>query len=76
MMETKSDTVRRLVANRRYKEALRIAKDFHLGISRADLDDMKTGYECIVHERFYKSLGYDTENKIDKAICTIMRIYG
>ena len=33
-MERKSDTVRRLVAAGDFKAALRIAKDFRLGISK------------------------------------------
>lgn len=48
-MERKSDTVRRLVAAGDFKAALRIAKDFRLGISKEDHDDMRRGYECLVH---------------------------
>ena len=44
-MERKSDAVRRLVAEGNYKAALRIAKDFRLGIAKADSDDMRRGYE-------------------------------
>lgn len=42
-MERKSDTVRRLVAAGDFKAALRIAKDFRLGISKEDSDDMREG---------------------------------
>lgn len=75
-MERKSDTVRRLVSERRFKEALRIAKDFRLGINKTDSDDMKRGYECIVHPAFYKQLGMDTDKIAQKGVETIIRLYG
>ena len=74
--EKKSDTVRRLVSGGQYKEALRIAKDFRLGISKADSDDMRRGYEAIVHPRFFKSLGMDTAKIAQKAVETVIRLYG
>lgn len=58
-MERKSDTVRRLVAAGDFKAALRIAKDFRLGISKEDSDDMRRGYECMIHGAFYQSIGKD-----------------
>ncbi len=75
-MERKSDTVRRLVAAENFKGALRIAKDFHLGITREDSEDMKMGYECLVHPDFYKQLGYDTTKIAQKGVETIKRLYG
>lgn len=75
-MERKSDTVRRLVSEHKYKEALRIAKDFRLGICNADSEDMKRGYECIVHPDFYKQLGMDTDRIAQKGVETILRLYG
>lgn len=75
-MERKSDTVRRLVAEQNYKGALRIAKEFRLGISKEDSEDMKRGYECIVHPDFYKQIGYDTDKIAQKGVETIKRLYG
>ena len=75
-MERKSDLVRRLVSERRYKEALRIAKEFRLGIKKDDSDDMRRGYECMVHSRFYKQLGIDTDKIAQKGVETIIRLYG
>ena len=42
-MERKSEAVRRLVAAGDFKAALRIAKDFRLGISKEDSDNMRRG---------------------------------
>ena len=75
-MERKSDTVRRLVSERKFKEALRIAKDFRLGIQKDDSEDMKRGYECIVHPEFYRQLGLDTDKIAQKGVETILRLYG
>lgn len=75
-MEKKSDKVRRLVAAGNYKEALRIAKEFRLGIGREDSEDMKMGYECMVHARFYKDLGMDAEQISQKGVATVKRLYG
>ena len=75
-MERKSDTVRRLVAAGEYKAALKIAKDFRLGIGAEDRDDMQRGYECLVWPSFYQSIGVDTRETAAKAVETVIRLYG
>lgn len=74
--ERKSDVVRRLVSEGEFKSALRIAKDFRLGISRKDSEDMKRGYECMVHPRFYESIGIDPRQTALKGVETVQRLYG
>ena len=46
-MEKKTDTVRRLTADGDFKGALRIAKDFRLGITKQESSAMKLAYECM-----------------------------
>lgn len=75
-MERKSDMVRRLVSLGDYKAALRIAKDFRLGISKSQSDDMKRGYECIVHPEFYRSIGYDIDSTVAQGVATLKLLYG
>ena len=75
-MERKSDAVRRLVAAEKYKEALKIAKDFHLSISKEDSDAMKRGYECMVWPDFYKEIGKNPSEISHMAIETVERLYG
>ncbi len=75
-MERKSDTVRRLVAAGDFKAALRIAKDFRLGISKQDSDDMRRGYECLVHPGFYKSIGKNPSEIAQKGVEVVQRLYG
>lgn len=75
-MVRKSDMVRRLVAEKQYKKALKIAKEFKLGITPEQSLRMKKAYECMVHERFYLSLGEDIKARIADGIDTIVGIYG
>lgn len=75
-MERKSDAVQRLVASGEFKSALKIAKDFRLGITKAESDAMTLGYECMVHARFYEQLGYDLKQKIAEGIEVLTKLYG
>ena len=67
-MERKTEVVRSLVRSGELKQALKIAKDFRLGISKPDSDAMKLAYECMVHERFYKQLGYNLSEKVAEGV--------
>lgn len=73
-MEKKTEMVRRLISSKDYKSALRIAKDFRLGITKEQSDAMTLAYECMVHERFYKSLGYNLEEKIKAGINVLISV--
>lgn len=74
--EKKSDVVRRLVRERDYRSALRIAKGFRLGISKDDLDAMRLAYECMVNPGFYRQLGRDPAAEIKRGIGVLVRLYG
>ena len=71
-----SDIVRDLVAQKKYKSALRYAKSFHLGISGDDRVQMTRAYECMNYPDFFLSIGMDPEEEIRKGIETIVRLYG
>ena len=75
-MEKKSDKVRRLVTAEDYKGALRIAKDFRLGITKEQSSAMRLAYECMVHDGFYRQLGYDLKQKIAEGIEVLKELYG
>ena len=74
-MEKKTDIVRGLVAGGDYKKALGIVKTFRLGISREDSIAMTRAYECLVSERFYRSLGVNVAESIEKGVQTLKRYY-
>jgi hypothetical protein len=76
MPEKKSDIVRNHIANGDYTKALKIAKDFRLGISKTDSDAMKLGWECMHSPEMYKQMRYDTEAAKDTAITILCKLYG
>lgn len=67
-MERKSDKVRRLVAEGDYKAALRLAKDFRIGLTKAEGDAMKFAYECMVYPDFYRQVGRNIEQTIEQGV--------
>lgn len=75
-MVKKSDKVRSLVSSQNYRAALCIAKDFRLGIAREQSDKMARAYECMVHERFYRSLGVDIPQSINEGVEVLVGLYG
>lgn len=75
-MEKKSDLVRRFVSQRDYKKALALAKDFRLGITPEQSEMMKLGYECMVHARFYRSIGTDVEMAVQNGKRVVTELYG
>ena len=73
----KTDIVRGLVAAGDYKAALRIAKDFRIGITKEQRSDMIRGFECMTDgKRFYQSIGCDTAKIAQKGIETVISLYG
>lgn len=75
-MERKSDKVRRLVKAGQWKAALAIAKGFRLGITPEQSSTLTLAYESMVHERFYKELGQNTELNIRNGIDLLVQMYG
>lgn len=74
--ERKSDRVRRLIREGEYTAALRIAKDFRLGISKEQSDNLIRGYECMTNPRFYVSIGVDIARTVEKGLETLLSLYG
>lgn len=50
------------------KEALKIAKDFKIGLTKEEHKQIVLGYECMVHEGFYKQIGRDPKVEIGKGL--------
>ena len=75
-LERKSDRVRRLIREGEYKAALRIAKDFRLGLSKEQSDSLIRGYECMTNPRFYDSIGVDIAGTVEKGLETLLNLYG
>ena len=75
-MEKKTDQVRRLVKDGDYKGALRIAKDFRMGMTKDQNSAMTRAYECMVHGSFYRQLGFDLKCEIEKGVGVLLDLYG
>lgn len=75
-MVKKSDIVRAAVASGNLKEALKIAKDFRIGISPEQRSTMAFAYECMVHPDFYRQIGRDIEGSISKGVELVTKLYG
>ena len=65
---TKTEIVKQMFLSGNHKAALRIAKDFKIGITRQEANDMQLAYECMVHGSFYRQLGKDTDAAIKIAV--------
>lgn len=62
---SKSDLVRQYIGNGQWKEALREAKDFRIGVSKEQRSVMARAYECIIHPQFYISIGKNINECIE-----------
>lgn len=65
-MSTTSKTSRcvSLYRQGKLKEALKIAKDFQLGVTRLDRKALALAYECLVHPEFYVQLGVNLDQAV------------
>lgn len=75
MYKTKNQQVRELVAQREYKKALQICKDWDYK-NPLHRKILGLGYECHVHPRFYQQLGVDTTQAYEAAVEVLKRVYG
>lgn len=65
-MVKKSDIVREAVREQDWKKALKIAKDFHIGVTQEQRNKMARAYECIVHPSFYRQIGVDIPAAVEQ----------
>lgn len=72
----KTDIVRQLVSTGDMKKALSIAKDFRMGITKAQRSAMTKAYECMVHPVFYISIGTDIPSAIQEGVLALTELYG
>ena len=75
-MTKKTDIVKEAVGSGEWKKALRIAKDFRIGISKEQRDTMARAYECMVHPEFYRQIGIDIAGAITKGKEVVAFLYG
>ncbi len=71
---SKSELVRNYIKNEKWKEALREAKDFRIGVSKEQRSTMARAYECIVHGKFYESIGKNLDECIEAGKSVLMEV--
>lgn len=75
-MESKSNAVRRLVKIGAWNDALAIAKSFRLGITKEQHSAIVRAHECSHYPEFYKEVGYDVNDLIQKGCDVLVALYG
>ena len=75
-METKSDKVRVLVQQGKFKEALSIVKTFKLGFSKQQRELFQRAHEAQWNPAFYTKLGHNPENLLAEASAVLSEVYG
>ena len=75
-MESKSVAVRRLVKIGAWNDALAIAKSFRLGITKEQHSAIVRAHECSHYPEFYKEVGYDVNDLIQKGCDVLVALYG
>lgn len=71
---SKSEIVRQYIKSKNWKEALREAKDFRIGVSKEQRSTMARAYECIVHPAFYESIGKNLSECIEAGKAVLMEV--
>lgn len=62
----KTEMARQLYESGNYVSALRICRNFRIGVPEVNRRDMQIAYECMTgNESFYRSIGIDTEQIIE-----------
>ena len=69
----KTERMRKAYSAGDYKTALWLAKGFRIGVSNEDRHAMSMAYECLVHPKFYVSLGHDIDATVRNGIETLER---
>lgn len=74
--ESKTDVVRRLVSRRQYKEALKIASRFKLGLTREQQITLGRAYESYHYGYLQAQMKRDPEECRANGIALLKELYG
>ena len=72
----KTDAVKKAIASGEMKKALRIAKGFRINVTAEQRDAMARAYECMMYPEFYRQIGVDIQEAIDKGVAVVTALYG
>lgn len=76
-METKTSKAITLLRSGCLKEALAIFSTFRSGFTHEERRTLKIAYECLSgNAGFYRQLGINTENEVEKSKTILLNRYG
>nr|DAQ43019.1 MAG TPA: hypothetical protein [Caudoviricetes sp.] len=68
LYRTKVDKVKSLLAEGAFQKALAIVKTFRIGFTKDEKRSIEIAYESLLgRDKFYQSIGIDTNKEIEKA---------
>lgn len=68
LYRTKVDKVKSLLAAGAFQKALTIVKTFRIGFTKDEKRSIEIAYESLLgRDKFYQSIGIDTNKEIEKA---------
>lgn len=69
LYRTKVDKVKSLLAAGAFQKALTIVKTFRIGFTKDEKRSIEIAYESLLgRDKFYQSIGIDTNKEIEKAL--------
>ena len=75
-MITKTEKAKQAYINKDYKTCYRILKTFKRTITKEENCVIEVAYECFTgNTEFYKSLGYDTNDYLNKALLIVANYF-
>ena len=74
-METKRSKVIKALERQDYKEALKIAKSFHIELTKEENTIVRRAYEMQWNSQFYEALGFNKDEEFNKAVEILKQIY-
>ena len=66
--ETKTESLKKALMTNDRNLALKLGKNFHIGLTPDEVSAIKRGYECLKHPSFYNSIGYHPEECMEQAM--------
>jgi hypothetical protein len=73
--ESKTESLKKALASGDVPGALSLGRNFKIGFSPEQIDQIRRGYECTVRPDFYKQLKYNPENEITQAFSILYQHY-
>lgn len=74
-LETKKQKVINALRSEDYNEALKIAKSFHIELSKEENTIVRRAYEMQWNPSFYEALGFDSDEEYEKAVKILLKVY-